>query len=90
MVGSGAQKVKLFQDNALVLFWGVQKLDRFLSCFAYKFDFATTSSKGSFAMTLLHKSNALFATRSGKVSDKLEVGVVGISLENIRALCQHG
>ena len=58
----------------------------FLSCFAYKFDFVTRSSKSSFAMKLLRQSNGLFVIRS----DKLEVGVVGNSLQNVRANCQHG
>ena len=36
-------------------------------------------------MKLLHKSNGLFVIRSGKESDKLVVGVVGSSIENVRA-----
>ena len=36
-------------------------------------------------MKLLHKSNGFFVIRLANVSDKLEVGVVGISLENVRA-----
>ena len=40
-------------------------------------------------MKLLHKLNGPFVTRSGKVSDKLEVGAVGISLETVRAFRQR-
>ena len=41
-------------------------------------------------MKLLHKSNGFFVIRLANVSDKLEVGVVGISLENVRAFSQRG
>ena len=40
-------------------------------------------------MKLLHKLNGPFVIRSGKVLDKLEVGAVAMSLENVRAFRQR-
>ena len=40
-------------------------------------------------MKLLHKLTGPFVIRSGKVLDKLEVGAVAMSLENVRAFRQR-